>query len=332
MPGGREELVDHMAVNGDNTVVIETAKKDESAIWENIAKGLGTGSFILANLHHNIIRPLLAEFIAVAFFVFFGCGSVILNKTVKAPNSEGYCGPSVLRNDTVDPNGSDGNFWPSENDPCPIKGVPTCLAGVDVIAIALCFGLAIIVLVYMMAKISGAHINPAVTLCTMITGDMPIILGLFYMLAQCSGAVFGGVLLMSVYPKCEGDMVNWGATGVDTARGFTVGQGLMCEILLTFSLCMTVLYTAVSKDGMGNLAPIAIGLCVLIDHIVGIEVTGASMNPARSLGSAFISGYWDNFEIYIFGPAIGSILAAVMYLFILKHTVTNEKNAPPTPA
>lgn len=298
---------------GDPLAGISTAHPTMVSL---LKRGLGTGSFHVKNVHQNIIRPIGAEFIACAMFMVWGVGSVISFKRTYIPKPDAYnktyCGADLNPTDTLFE-----NYWPSSANPCYINGLPHCLEGVDVMAIAFAFGFAIIVLAYTFCKISGAHINPAVTLCTMLTGDMPLVLGLLYMAAQFTGAVIGGYFLMSVYPQCEGDMVKWGTTGVDTGRGFTVGQGLMCEILLTFALCMTVLYTAVSKDGMGNLAPLAIGLCVLVDHIVGVQITGASMNPARSFGSAFVAQDFTNFWIYLFGPFIGACCATAIYRFLL---------------
>lgn len=304
--GGGEEHAEHHLATTEKLVAL-------------MKRGLGTGTFHVKAMHQNILKPVAAEFIASAMFMIWGCGSVISFKKTYEPKPDSfnqtYCGPDLIPSAVA--NAGFDNYWPSSADPCYINGKASCLEGVDVMAIAFAFGFSIIVLAYTFCKISGAHINPAVTLCTILTGDMPVVLGLFYMAGQCTGAVIGGYTLMSIYPQCEGDMVAWGTTGVNYSRGFSVGQGLMCEIILTFALCMTVLYTAVSKDGMGNLAPLAIGMCVLVDHIVGVEITGASMNPARSLGSAFVSTNFKDFWIYVLGPAVGACLATAIYRFLL---------------
>ena len=93
-------------------------------------------------------------------------------------------------------------------------------------------------------------------------------------------------------------------------------QGMGTEIILTFALVFVIFATAVDPKGLGKLAPIAIGLTVMADHLVGIPLTGASMNPARSFGPALVSATWDNHWIYWIGPIVGGISAAVFYKLV----------------
>jgi aquaporin TIP len=95
-----------------------------------------------------------------------------------------------------------------------------------------------------------------------------------------------------------------------------VGPGLLAEIILTFVLVFVVFSTAMDPRGPAHIAPIAIGMAVILDHIIGVPLTGASMNPARSLGPALVSGTWDNHWIYWAGPLIGGVLAAGTYRLI----------------
>ncbi|MCZ6789789.1 MAG: aquaporin, partial [Chloroflexi bacterium] len=91
------------------------------------------------------------------------------------------------------------------------------------------------------------------------------------------------------------------------------GAGVLVEAVLTFVLVFAVFATAMDKRGMANLAPIAIGLAVLVDHLVGLRLTGASMNPARSFGPALVADFWDDHWVYWLGPLIGGGLAALVY-------------------
>jgi aquaporin TIP len=177
---------------------------------------------------------------------------------------------------------------------------------------ALAHGLAITLLVAATANISGGHINPAVTFGAWITGKISLIKGLMYVLAQLIGAVIGALLLTAVTP--EGAQGNLGSHGL--GAGISVGGGLLAEIILTFVLVFVVFATAIDPKGLGSLAPIAIGLAVLVDHLLGVPVTGAGMNPARSFGPAVVAGAWENHWIFWAGPLIGAAIAALVYEFV----------------
>ena len=92
-------------------------------------------------------------------------------------------------------------------------------------------------------------------------------------------------------------------------------MGLLMEIVVTFALVFVIFATAVDPGGMGNLAPLAIGLAVLVDHILAVPITGASMNPARSFGPALVAGEWGDQWIYWVGPLIGGAVAGLVYQF-----------------
>ncbi len=177
---------------------------------------------------------------------------------------------------------------------------------------ALAHGLAIALLVAATANISGGHINPAVTFGAWITGKISLTKGLMYVLAQLIGAVIGAFLLAAVIP--EGAQGNLGAHGL--GAGISVGGGLLAEIILTFVLVFVVFATAIDPKGLGSIAPIAIGLAVLVDHLLGVPVTGAGMNPARSFGPALVAGAWENHWIFWAGPLIGGAIAALIYEFV----------------
>ncbi len=180
-----------------------------------------------------------------------------------------------------------------------------------VVAIALAHGLVIALLVAAIARISGGHINPAVTFGAVITGRMKLSTGVLYVAAQLTGAVIGALLLeAALVGEVEG---NLGAHVLNLEVLEGRGAGVLVEAVLTFVLVFAVFATAMDKRGMANLAPIAIGLAVLVDHLVGLRLTGASMNPARSFGPALVADFWDDHWVYWLGPLIGGGLAALVY-------------------
>jgi len=218
-------------------------------------------------------RAVLAELIATLLFVFVGAGSVVV--------ATGVIGVSP-RDDAA-----------------------------ALTAIALAHGLAIALLVAGTAKISGGHINPAVTFGAVITGRMKLTTGVLYVGAQLTGAVIGALLLeAAVVGEVEGSL---GAHRLNLGALDGEGGGVLVEAVLTFVLVFTVFATAIDPRGMSNLAPVAIGLAVLVDHLVGVPLTGASMNPARSFGPALVADVWDNHWVYWVGPLAGGGIAALAY-------------------
>ena len=97
------------------------------------------------------------------------------------------------------------------------------------------------------------------------------------------------------------------------APDVSLGAGLLIEVILTFILVFVVFSTAMDPRGMAHLAPVAIGLAIMVDHLMGVPLTGAYMNPARSFGPALVGGTWDNHWILGAGPMVGGVLAAVLY-------------------
>ena len=179
------------------------------------------------------------------------------------------------------------------------------------VAIALAHGLAIAFLVYATANISGGHINPAVTFAAFLTKKISAARGLMFVAAQLGGAVIGALLLLATIPDAADTNLGAHALGPDVS----VSMGLLMEIVVTFALVFVIFATAVDPSGMGNLAPLAIGLAVLVDHILAVPITGASMNPARSFGPALVAGEWGDQWIYWVGPLIGGAVAGLVYQF-----------------
>jgi len=194
------------------------------------------------------------------------------------------------------------------------------LTATGLLLIALAHGLSIALLVAAVARFSGGHINPAVTVAAVVTRRMGLVKGGMYVVAQLAGAAAGALLLMVVIPDAfEGTL---GAHGL--GNQINASTGLLVEAVLTFFLVFVIFATAMDPKGPANLAPIAIGLVVLVDAIVGVTLTGASMNPARSFGPALAVGQWADHWVYWVGPIMGGIVAAVLYevVFLRWHQET----------
>ena len=176
------------------------------------------------------------------------------------------------------------------------------------LVIAAGHGLAIAVLTWATGHVSGGHLTPAVTFAAWVTGKIGLQRGILYIVAQLVGAVVGAALLGYVMPDAiQGTL---GAHGL--GAGIDAPTGLVVEIILTFALVGVIFMTALHPRGPGNVAPLAIGFVFLIDQLVGVPLTGASMNPARSFGPAVISGVWADHWIYWVGPLVGGALAAII--------------------
>ena len=182
----------------------------------------------------------------------------------------------------------------------------------NLVGVALAHGLVIVAFAYAYGHISGTHINPAVTLGLLIAGEIEFVAAIGYWIAQFLGGILGAVVLNAVLPN-PGDL---GVTIL--AEGVTPVQGLVVEIVLTFFLVNTIFNTAVSGKA-GNFAGLAIGLTLVFCILMGGPLTRASLNPARTLGPAIVSGNYADIWLYFVGPFIGGILAALLYIGVLKN-------------
>lgn len=186
------------------------------------------------------------------------------------------------------------------------------------IGAAFAHGFVVIAFIYAYGHISGTHINPAVTLGFLIAGEIEFVAAIGYWIVQFLGGILGAVLLNVVLPD-PGDL---GVTILTTAANggaFTVTamQGLIVEIVLTFFLVNTIFNTAVSGKA-GNFAGLAIGVGLMFCICMGGPLTRASLNPARTLGPAIVSGNYADIWLYFVGPLVGAILAALLYIGVLK--------------
>lgn len=169
--------------------------------------------------------------------------------------------------------------------------------------IALTFGLVVMSLIYAFGETSGAHFNPAVTIAFSYAKKFPLKEVPKYIIAQCLGAILAALLLFILFPGNE--FLGTTLPKIDVWRVF------LFEVILTFILMLVIINVSTGSKETGIMAGIAIGGVVWFEAQFAGPITGASMNPARSIGPALISGHLEYLWIYIFAPIIGAILAVI---------------------
>lgn len=177
------------------------------------------------------------------------------------------------------------------------------------VGVSLVFGLIIMAMIYATGHLSGAHINPSVTIAFTLTRHFPARDALAYIAAQLAGATTGALLLLAVWTSKPAHL---GATVPSVGSG----SALVYEAVLTAILMFVVMAVATDTRAVGAGAAIAIGATIALDALFGGAVTGASMNPARSFGPALVSGTWTDFWVYVAGPIVGAALGALAYQLI----------------
>ncbi len=173
---------------------------------------------------------------------------------------------------------------------------------------ALASGLIVTVMVYATGHISGAHINPAVTLAFALVRRISIRDAGFYWVAQLAGAILAAAVLRLLLGK----------VGIMGGHAITIdpAQAVAVEIALTFFLMFVIMAVATDKRAVGHAAAIAIGAAVTVDILFGGPLTGGSMNPARTTGPAILAANWQDLWVYWTGPPIGAALAAFLYTWL----------------
>jgi aquaporin NIP len=177
------------------------------------------------------------------------------------------------------------------------------------VGIALVFGLVIMVMVYATGNLSGAHINPAVTLAFTLTRHFSLREAAAYIAAQLAGATVAALLLLAVWTDKPASL---GAT----LPSVGAGSAVVYEAVLSAFLMFVIMAVATDTRAAGAAAAIAIGGTIGLDALFGGPVTGASMNPARSFGPALVSGEWRDFWVYVVGPVAGAAIGALAYQLI----------------
>ena len=195
--------------------------------------------------------------------------------------------------------------------------------GTGYLLTALAFGLTIVGMAYCVGNISGCHINPAVSLGVLMSGGMSSSDFIGYVVSQCLGALAGSGLLAAIFGL--GGVVDktggYGSNGLAGVGGSAIA-GLLVEIVLTCIFVMVILGVTSKNAGHGSFGGLIIGWTLVVIHILGIGLTGTSVNPARSIGPAIVAAISGNTApiacvwVFIVGPLIGAALAAVIYKYL----------------
>jgi aquaporin Z len=194
--------------------------------------------------------------------------------------------------------------------------------GIGLLGVALAFGLTVLTMAFAIGHISGCHLNPAVSVGLWAGGRFPASDLLPYIAAQVAGAILAGGVLFLIASGREGfDAVASGFAangfGAHSPGGYSLAAAFVCEVVMTMMFLVVILGSTDSRAPHG-LAPIAIGLCLTLIHLISIPVTNTSVNPARSTGVALFVGGWAISQLWLFwvAPIAGAVLGAVVYRFL----------------
>lgn len=237
----------------------------------------------------SMSKSLTAEFIGTFWLVLGGCGSAVLAATFVS-------------------NGAmigEGTHFP---------------LGIGLVGVSLAFGLTVVTMAYAIGHISGCHLNPAVSFGLMAAGRFPASQLVPYIIAQVLGAIVAAVVLY-IIASGDGSYGGLASNGyaASSPGGYSLVAALVCEIVMTFIFLMVII-GATDRRAPAGFAPIAIGLCLTLIHLISIPVTNTSVNPARSTGPALIEmftgiGNVAAGQLWLFwvAPIVGAVLAGVVY-------------------
>jgi aquaporin Z len=191
--------------------------------------------------------------------------------------------------------------------------------GIGLLGISIAFGFTVVAMAYAIGGISGCHVNPAVTIGVLVAGKIEVKDAIGYIISQCIGAILGAaVLWLIAVGRPDFTMPEWGLGANGWGEGY-LGQyntlsAFIIEMVMTFLFIFVILGTT-SKYGNGVMAGLAIGVTLMLIHLVTIPVTGTSVNPARSLGPALFAGGKALAQLWLFfvAPIVGAILAAITW-------------------
>jgi MIP family channel proteins len=238
----------------------------------------------------------LGEFVGTTFFVFMGISSVnSAYESMYARNVNDIKNIEKVTNYT---------YVPAVNEDASNSGLDPA----SQIQVACGFGFGLMCMVWAFFRISGGHLNPAVTLGLFCSGAVPPVKAVLYIIGQCCGAMLGSLFSKALFPTPSTGTFR-GANGI----GGSVAAGFFLELILTFLLVFVVHMLALEVNNARNVAPFVIGTIVFVGHLIAIPITGTSMNPARSFGASVVSGDWDDHWVFWVAPLCGGILASVFY-------------------
>lgn len=237
------------------------------------------------------MKKYIAEFIGTFCLVLFGCGAAVL------------AGGSI----------------------------PDALSGLGILGVSLAFGLSVVVMAYAIGGISGCHINPAISISMLVAGKLSVGDTIGYVVSQCLGAIAASALL---YLFMQGHVDANGAEAYTELGEYALGSNgwggaylgkfgtttaFVTEFIMTF-LFLFVIFATTSRFGNATMAGLAIGLALVLIHMVAIPITGTSVNPARSLGPALFAGGAAIKQLWLFfaAPIAGGVTAAIVWRFVFE--------------
>jgi aquaporin Z len=187
--------------------------------------------------------------------------------------------------------------------------------------ISVAFGLSVLVMVYAIGHVSGCHINPAITVAMLVARKISGKDGLFYIIAQCLGAIAGAGILWAIASglpdfSLAKNGLGQNGFGVHSPAGYSLISAFLAEVVLT-AIFLFVIFGSTHKNSPQGFAGVSIGLSLTLIHLVGIPITGTSVNPARSLGPAVFAGgdALSQLWLFIVAPIIGGIIAAIIWKY-----------------
>lgn len=190
--------------------------------------------------------------------------------------------------------------------------------GIGLLGVSLAFGLTVLTMAYAIGHISGCHLNPAVSIGLWVGGRFPASQLPGYIAAQVIGGIIAGGVLFVIASGQAGFDVSAGFAsngyGEHSPGGYSLIAALVCEVVMTMMFILVIL-GATDKRAPAGFAPIAIGLCLTLIHLISIPVTNTSVNPARSTGVALFVGDWAVSQLWLFwvAPIVGAVIGAILY-------------------
>jgi aquaporin Z len=201
---------------------------------------------------------------------------------------------------------------------------------VGAVGISFAFGLTVLAMVYSIGGISGCHINPAISVAMLVARKMHWKDTVFYIIAQCVGAIIAAGILLLIARGLYGyspavDGLGQNGFGANSPSGYSLAACFLAEVVLT-ALFLFVIFGSTSREAPKGFAGLSIGLSLVLIHLVGIPITGTSVNPARSLGPAVFVGGAALSQLWLFwvAPLVGGIIAAVLWKYVFEKMGTES--------